>query len=140
MSDDTIAKVLYNEDGVAMAVTSGVVLPTSTSAYVVAGVDASNVVRYLHLGPDGNLFVTGTLSMLVPATQHAFNELTVTANQPDAPMSVAVVERLSWGLQEPDEGNADLLVEVRVVSNEPEFSCKPVVALDPIITVRVTNA
>lgn len=63
MSDEQPAVILYDENGIQTAVTAGISMPLSTSAYIGAGVDNGGIVRYWRAGTGGELFVTGTVNV-----------------------------------------------------------------------------
>lgn len=59
---DTPVSILFNSDGIELAVSGGSTPPVSTSALMVAGIDAASAARVLRTHTDGTLFVTGTVS------------------------------------------------------------------------------
>jgi hypothetical protein len=59
---DTPVSILFNSDGIELAVSGGIAPPVSTSALMFAGLDDSSTARVLRTHTDGTLFVTGTVS------------------------------------------------------------------------------
>lgn len=62
---DTPVSILYNSDGIELTVSGGSTPPVSTSAIMVAGIDAASAARVLRTHTDGTLFVTGSVSATV---------------------------------------------------------------------------
>lgn len=58
MTYETPASILYNKNGIAMAVSGGVLVPVSTSALLNAGNDSNNIARVLKTDPVGNVCTT----------------------------------------------------------------------------------
>ena len=59
---DTPVSILFNSDGIELAVSGGTTPPVSTSAIMFAGIDAASTARVLRTHTDGTLFVTGTVA------------------------------------------------------------------------------
>ena len=59
---DTPVSLLFNSDGIELAVSGGTTPPVSTSAIMFAGIDAASTARVLRTHTDGTLFVTGTVA------------------------------------------------------------------------------
>lgn len=62
---DTPVSILFNSDGIELAVSGGIAPPVSTSAIMFAGIDAASTARVLRTHTDGTLFVTGTVSTAI---------------------------------------------------------------------------
>ncbi len=62
---DSPAVILYDPNGVELAVQDGVALPVGTRGLLGAGIDAANVVRFLRVLSDGSLSVAQPLSSSV---------------------------------------------------------------------------
>lgn len=76
------AATLYDDFGIALAVTSGVALPVSTSALVFAGVTPSGTTAYAKMTSDGTVYVTGSISTSVtfPTLQNVYVTNTLTSS------------------------------------------------------------
>ena len=62
MSLESPASILYDSNGIETTVTAGVAMPISTSGYIGAGVDSSNIVRYWRAASTGEMFITGAVT------------------------------------------------------------------------------
>lgn len=69
MSYESPASVLYDITGTPMAVTGGVVVPVSTSAFLVAGVTSDGTGSFLRTEQDGTLHVTGSFTVTPTGVQ-----------------------------------------------------------------------
>lgn len=66
--------VLYDDNGIALAVSGGIAIPLSTSALLFAGMTTSGTASVAKMTSDGTVFVTGTLATTVtfPAVQNVY--------------------------------------------------------------------
>jgi hypothetical protein len=62
MSLESPASVLYDDNGIALAVSGGMVVPISTSALLFAGMTITGTASVARMTSDGTVFVTGALS------------------------------------------------------------------------------
>ncbi len=69
MSYESPASVLYDVNGIPMAITGGVVVPVSTSAFLMGGVTSAGTGSYLLTDPDGTLHVTGSFTVTPTGVQ-----------------------------------------------------------------------
>jgi hypothetical protein len=70
MSLESPASVLYDDSGIALAVSSSVAVNVSQSALLVAGVQDTGVARFMRASSDGSVFVTGSLATTPSGTQN----------------------------------------------------------------------
>ena len=61
MSLDSPASILYNSNGIEMAVSGGVAVPVSTSALLMAGITSDQTASFVKVAPTGEVFITGSL-------------------------------------------------------------------------------
>lgn len=69
MSYESPASVLFDVNGIAMAITGGFVVPVSTSALLMAGMTSTGTGSYFKTTDDGTLFITGTLATVASGVQ-----------------------------------------------------------------------
>lgn len=62
MSYESPASVLFDVNGIAMAITGGFVVPVSTSALLMGGMTSTGTGSYLLTEPDGTLHITGSFT------------------------------------------------------------------------------
>lgn len=63
------ASVLYDDYGVALAVTSSAQIPVSQSALLIAGVQDTGLTRFIRASADGSVFITGSISAVASGIQ-----------------------------------------------------------------------
>src|SRR6185436_8100562 len=63
MSYESPSSILYDIRGIEMAVSGGVAVPVSTSAFLAAGMTTAGTASYLRTSDDGTLFVTGAFTV-----------------------------------------------------------------------------
>jgi len=65
MSYESPSSILYDVNGIQMAVTGGIAVPVSTSALLFAGMTTTGTASYLKTEPDGTLHITGSFTTIL---------------------------------------------------------------------------
>jgi len=69
MAYESPAAILFDVNGIPMAVTGGITVPVSTSALLAAGMTNTGTATFIRTEPDGTQWITGTLSTTLLGTQ-----------------------------------------------------------------------
>jgi len=89
--DDSPAVILFNTNGIELAVSGGIAVPISTSALLFAGIDTNGTASIPRVDNNGNLFVSGTTVISnFPATQSVIIQNTASINITNALLPVSV--------------------------------------------------
>ena len=65
--DESPVSVLYDENGISLAVSGGVATPTSASALLFAGITTTGTASIAKMSADGSIFITGSTTVIDPA-------------------------------------------------------------------------